>query len=75
MYYINQYIKKQDGTTTKAAYEKETIYDAKAEFYRRQGNAMSASDTVWAMCLIIDEDGAVHMSDKCVKPIEEPAEA
>ena len=46
MFYINQYIKKTDGTTTKAAYEKETIYDAKAEFYRRQGNAMSASDTV-----------------------------
>lgn len=75
MYYINQYIRKTDGTTTKAAYEKETIYDAKAEFYRRQGNAMSASDTVWTMCIIIDEDGAVHMSDKCVKPIEEPAEA
>ena len=78
MYYINQYIRKTDGTTTKAAYEKETIYDAKAEFYRRQGNAMSASDTVWTMALIIDEDGAVHMSDKCVKPVaeavEEPAE-
>lgn len=78
MFYINQYIRKQDGTTTKAAYEKETIYDAKAEFYRRQGNAMSASDTVWTMALIIDEDGAVHMSDKCVKPVaeavEEPAE-
>ena len=75
MYYINQYIRKTDGTTTKAAYEKETIYDAKAEFYRRQGNAMSASDTVWTMALIIDEDGAVHMSDKCVKPAEqaEPA--
>lgn len=75
MYYINQYIRKTDNTTTKAAYEKETIYDAKAEFYRRQGNAMSASDTVWTMALIIDEDGAVHMSDKCVKPAEqaEPA--
>lgn len=75
MFYINQYIRKADNTTTKAAYEKETIYDAKAEFYRRQGNAMSASDTVWTMALIIDEDGAVHMSDKCVKPVEEPAEA
>ena len=76
MFYINQYIRKQDGTTTKAAYEKETIYDAKAEFYRRQGQAMSASDTVWTMALIIDEDGAVHMSDKCVKPVEEtPAKA
>ena len=74
MFYINQYIRKTDNTTTKAAYEKETIYDAKAEFYRRQGNAMSASDTVWTMCLIIDEDGAVHMSDKCVKHVEEPAE-
>ena len=75
MFYINQYIRKTDGTTTKAAYEKETIYDAKAEFYKRQGNAMSASDTVWTMALIIDEDGAVHMSDKCVKPAEqeEPA--
>lgn len=75
MFYINQYIRKTDGTTTKAAYEKETIYDAKAEFYKRQGGAMSASDTVWTMALIIDEDGAVHMSDKCVKPIEEPEEA
>ena len=75
MFYINQYIKRTDGTTTKAAYEKETIYDTKAEFYRRQGQAMAASDTVWTMCLIIDEDGAVHMSDKCVKPVEEtPAE-
>lgn len=74
MFYINQYIKKTDGTTTKAAYEKETIYDAKAEFYRRQGNAMSASDTTWTMALIIDEDGAVHMSDKCVKPVAEPVE-
>lgn len=75
MFYINQYIRKTDGTTTKAAYEKETIYDAKAEFYKRQGNAMSASDTVWTMALIIDEDGAMHMSDKCVKPIEKPEEA
>ena len=75
MFYINQYIRKADGTTTKAAYEKETIYDAKAEFYRRQGNAMAASDTVSTLALIIDEDGAVHMSDKCVKPVEEtPAE-
>ena len=74
MYYINQYIRKTDGTTTKAAYERETIYDAKAEFYRRQGNAMSASDTVWTMALMIDEDGAVHMSDKAIKPVEEPAE-
>ena len=64
MFYINQYIRKTDGTTTKAAYEKETIYDAKAEFYRRQGNAMSASDTVWTMALIIDEDGAVHRSEE-----------
>ena len=71
MFYINQYIRKTDGTTSKAAYEKETIYDAKAEFYRRQGNAMSASDTVSTLALIIDEDGAVHMSDKCVKPLEE----
>ena len=74
MYYINQYIRKTDGTTTKAAYERETIYDAKAEFYRRQGNAMSASDTVWTMALMIDEDGAVHMSDKAIKPVEEPSE-
>lgn len=70
MFYINQYIKKTDGTTTKAAYERETLYDAKAEFYRRQGQAMSATDTVSTLCLIIDEDGAVHMSDKCVKPAE-----
>ena len=72
MFYINQYIKKTDGTTTKAAYERETLYDAKAEFYRRQGNAMAASDTASTLALIIDEDGAVHMSDKCVKPVTEP---
>lgn len=75
MYFVNQYIKKTDTTITKAAYDKTTLYDAKAEFFRRQGQAMAASDTVWTMALIIDEDGAVHMSDKCVKPIEEPAEA
>lgn len=72
MFYINQYIKKTDGTTTKAAYDRETLYDAKAEFYRRQGNAMTASDTVSTLALIIDEEGAVYMSDKCVKPVTEP---
>lgn len=73
MFYINQYIKKTDGTTTKAAYERETLYDAKAEFFRRQGNAMTASDTVSTLALIIDDMGAVHMSDNSVKPAK-PAE-
>ena len=72
MFYINQYIKKTDGTTTKAAYERETLYDAQAEYHRRQGNAMAASDTVSTLCMIIDEDGAVHASEKAVKPITEP---
>lgn len=71
MFYINQYIKNTDGTTTKAAYERETLYYAKAEFYRRQSSAMTASDTVWTMALIIDDNGAVYMSDKCVKPVEQ----
>lgn len=70
MFYINQYIKKTDGTTTKAAYERETLYDAKAEFFRRQGTAMTASDTVSTLALIIDDMGAVHMSDNSVKPVK-----
>ena len=73
MFYINQYIKKTDGTTTKAAYERETLYDAKAEFFRRQGNAMTASDTLSTLAIIIDDMGAVHMSDNSVKPAK-PAE-
>lgn len=79
MFFVNQYImtKQTDGTQklTKAAYDRDTLYKAQAEFHRRQGNAMAASDTVSTLALIIDDDGAVHMSDKCVKPAEqaEPA--
>lgn len=70
MFYINQYIKKTDGTTTKAAYERKTLYDAQAEYHRRQGNAMAASDTVSTLCMIIDDNGAVYASEKAVKPVE-----
>lgn len=72
MFYINQYIKKTDGTTTKAAYERETLYDAQAEYHRRQGDAMKASDTVSTLCMIIDDNGAVYASEKAVKPVTEP---
>lgn len=75
MFYINQYIKKTDGTTTKAAYERETLYDAQAEYHRRQGNAMNAKDTIWTLCMIVGEDGAVYASEKAVKPAEPETEA
>lgn len=70
MFFVNQYIMDKNGTLTKAAYDKETMYDAKAEFFRRQGNAMASSTTAWTLCTIMDEDGAIHMTDKCVKPAE-----
>lgn len=74
MYFINQYImkKQDDGTTklTKAAYDRETLYDAQAEYHRRQGDAMKASDTVYTLCMIIDDNGAVYTSEKAVKPVE-----
>ena len=74
MFFVNQYImaKQADGTQklTKAAYDRDTLYKAQAEFHRRQGNAMDASDTIWTLCMIIDEDGAVHASEKAVKPAE-----
>lgn len=72
MFFINQYIKKTDGTLTKAAYDRDNLFAAKAEFFRRQGEAMASATTVWTVAMIIDEDGAVHMSDKAVKPVEEP---
>lgn len=75
MYFINQYImkKQDDGTTklTKAAYDRETLYDAQAEYHRRQGDAMKASDTVYTLCMIIDDSGAVYASEKAVKPVAE----
>ena len=70
MFFINQYIMDNTDKLTKAAYDRETLYDAKAEFYRRQSQAMTAADTVWSLCVIMDENGAVYMSDKCVKPVE-----
>lgn len=72
MFFINQYTKKTDGTLVKAAYDKTDLFSAKAEFFRRQGEAMNASTTAWTLCVLMDEDGAVHMSDKCVKPEAEP---
>lgn len=75
MFFINQYIKKTDGTLTKAAYDRDDLFAAKAEFFRRQGEAMNSSTTAWTMCLIIGEDGAVYMSDKAVKPAAAPEEA
>ena len=70
MFFINQYIKKTDGTLTKAAYDRDDLFAAKAEFFRRQGEAMNSSTTAWTLCVIMDEDGAVYMSDKAVKPVE-----
>lgn len=74
MFFINQYIKKTDGTITKAAYDRDNLFAAKAEFFRRQGEAMNASTTVWTLCIIMDEEGAVYMADKAVKPVAEPEE-
>lgn len=64
--------KQDDGTQklTKAAYDRDNLYKAQAEFHRRQGEAMNASTTVWTMAMIIGDDGAVYMSDKAVKPAE-----
>ena len=70
MFFINHYVKDTSGKITKAVYERETLYDAKAEFYRRQSQAMAAADTVWTLCVIMDENGAVYMTDKSVKPVE-----
>lgn len=75
MFFINQYIMSKTGTITKAAYDKADLFSAKAEFFRRQGEAMNASTTAWTLCVLMDEDGAVYMSDKAVKPEEEPEEA
>ena len=72
MFFINQYTKKTDGTLVKAAYDKTDLYAAKAEFFRRQGEAMASSTTAWTLCVLMDEDGAVYMSDKAIKPAEEP---
>lgn len=72
MFFVNQYTMDTTGKLTKAAYDKATLYDAKAEFFKRQGAAMAASSTVWTLCTIMDEDGAIHMTDKCVKPEAEP---
>ena len=73
MYFINQYIMNTSGTLTKAAYDRDTLYAAKAEFFRRQGDAINSSSTAWTMAMIIDEGGAVHMHDKTVKPVEPEA--
>lgn len=70
MFFINQYIMNTSGTLTKAAYDRDTLYAAKAEFFRRQGDAINSSSTAWTLCVIMDEEGAVHMSDKTVKPVE-----
>ncbi len=72
MFFINQYIMTKAGTITKAAYDKPDLFSAKAEFFRRQGEAMASSTTAWTLCVLMDEDGAVYMSDKAVKPAEEP---
>lgn len=73
MFFINQYIVDNTGKLTKAAYDRETMYEAQAEFHKRQGNAMASSTTVSTLCMIIDENGAVYASEKAVKPAVEPA--
>ena len=74
MFFVNQYImsKQDDGTQklTKAAYDRDNLYKAQAEFHRRQGDAMNAKDTIWTLCMIVGEDGAVYASEKAVKPAE-----
>lgn len=72
MFFINQYIMSKTGTLTKAAYDRGDLFAAKAEFFRRQGEAMNSSSTAWTLCIIMDENGAVYMSDKAVKPVGEP---
>lgn len=74
MFFINQYIMNKAGTLTKAAYDRDDLFAAKAEFFRRQGEAMNSSTTAWTLCVIMDEDGAVYMSDKAVKPVEPETE-
>lgn len=74
MFFVNQYImaKQTDGTQklTKAAYDRESLYEAQAEFHKRQGDAMKAASTIWTLCMILDDNGAVHASEKAVKPAE-----
>lgn len=79
MFFINQYImsKQDDGTQklTKAAYDRASLYEAQAEFHKRQGDAMKDASTIWTLCMILDEDGAIHASEKAVKPAEPETEA
>lgn len=58
------------GKLTKAAYDRETMYEADAEYFRRHGEAMNKSTTVWVLTTEMNDNGAIFASKKSVKPVE-----
>lgn len=58
----------------KAVYQYDTLDEAKANYHTKMGNQMKSAACKDELCVIIDSNGAVHVSDHYVKPVEPAAE-
>jgi len=57
-----------------AVYKYDTLEAAKANYHTKIGNQMKSAACKDELCVIIDSNGAVHVSDHYEKPIEPAAE-
>lgn len=62
------------NTTSPAVYQYETLDAAKANYHSKMGAQMKSAACNDELCVIIDSDGAVHVSDHYAKPVAEPEE-
>lgn len=58
----------------KAVYQYDTLDEAKANYHTKMGNQMKSAACKDELCVIIDGDGAVYVSDHYIKPIAAPEE-